>query len=87
VVVHHVQDDAEIERVRPVDERAQLVRRAVDMRWRVQADAVISPSEAPGNSAIGIISITVTPIRASSSSSRMAAGQVPSGVKVPTCIS
>ncbi len=51
------------------------------------AEVMDPQPNSPGNSATGITSSTVTPSSASSGSSRAATFQVPSGVKVPTCIS
>ena len=48
VVVDHVEDDPEAERVRAIDERPQIVRRAIEPRRRIQVDAVVAPAEAAG---------------------------------------
>src|SRR5262245_15146929 len=43
VVVDDIEDDAQPETVRRVDERSQIVGMAVVLRWRIQIDAVVSP--------------------------------------------
>jgi hypothetical protein len=70
VVVDDVENDAEAERVRAIDERAQG-RPAwpyASAPARTRGDAVVSPAERPGKSAIGIISMTGDAMRASSAS-------------------
>jgi hypothetical protein len=48
MVVDHVEDHAETERVCAVDEAAEIVRRAVEPRGREEVDAVVAPAEATG---------------------------------------
>jgi hypothetical protein len=47
VVVHHVEDHGEAVPMRAIDERAEVVRRSVQTRWRVREHAVIAPAKAP----------------------------------------
>ena len=61
MVVDDVEDDADAEPVRRIDEAAQIVRAAVEAGRREQVDAVVAPAESPGNSLTGIISISVMP--------------------------
>ena len=61
MVVDDVEDDADAEPVRRIDEAAQIVRAAVEAGRREQVDAVVAPAESPGNSSTGIISISVMP--------------------------
>ena len=46
MVVDDVQDDADPERVRAVDERPQVVGMAIEVRRRVRIDPVVAPAEA-----------------------------------------
>ena len=48
VVVDHVEDHAQAQPVRGVDEAAQIVGAAVEPRRRPQVDAVVAPAEAAG---------------------------------------
>ena len=48
MVVDHVENDAHPERVGAVDERAQVVGLAVEVRGRIEVDAVVAPAEAAG---------------------------------------
>src|SRR5690349_19914891 len=48
MVVDDVENDGEAGRVRAVDEPAEIVRRAVDVRGRVEIDAVVAPTECAG---------------------------------------
>src|SRR5262245_47655890 len=47
VVIDDIEDDADAGRVRGVDEPAEIVGLAVEMRGRVEIDAVITPTEPP----------------------------------------
>src|SRR5215475_3275378 len=46
MVVDDIEDHAEAEAVRTIDEPTQIIGRAVQVSWREQIDAVISPAEA-----------------------------------------
>ena len=89
VVVDHIEDHAQAERVRAIDEvRAS---RPARRRARVGAneiDAVVAPAEAPGEIRhrhhLEQRDAEIAPAPASCSA---AARQVPSCVKVPMCIS
>src|SRR6185369_9414691 len=48
MVVDHVENDAETERVGAVDEAAQVVRIAIEMVGSEEADAVVAPAEGAG---------------------------------------
>ena len=48
MVVDDIEDDAEAEVVRAIDEASQIVRCAVQMARRVEIDAVVAPSVAAG---------------------------------------
>ena len=85
VVVDHVEDDW-AEFVSGVDERTEVVGRAVETRRRKRNTPSYPQPKRPGNSA-GHRSTIVIPVRASSGSFVAALAQVPSGVNVPTCIS
>ena len=45
MIVDHVQDHAQAERMRAIDEAAKVVGRSIDMRGREPLDAVITPAE------------------------------------------
>jgi len=64
--------------MRTIDEVAQIIRRSVKAGGREKIDSIVAQPKFPGKSAIGIISITVIPQRASSGSCSAAACQVPS---------
>ena len=46
MVVDDVEDDADPGRVRGIDEPAEIVGLAVEMRGRIEIDAVVAPAEA-----------------------------------------
>ena len=48
VVVNHVEDHAEPQRVCPVDEPAHVVRFAIIVMWSEQVHSVVSPAERAG---------------------------------------
>jgi len=45
VVVDHVEDDHQPQRVGAIDKRPRVVRRSVEPRWCEQVDAIVAPAE------------------------------------------
>ena len=48
MIVDHVQDHAQAERVRSIDEAPKVVGRSIDMRGREPLDAIVAPAEPAG---------------------------------------
>ena len=84
MVVHDVEHHGEAAAVRLVDQAAQPVGAAVARLGGERGDAVVAPVARPGNWAIGMSSIAVTPRACNARSSGTTASNVPSDVNVPT---
>ncbi len=87
VVVDHVENHAQADRVRLIDEPAKIVRLPIQPRGREHAHAVVTPTEAAGK--IGhrqhFNRGDADPLQLRQFA--RAAANVPSGVNVPMCIS
>ena len=87
MVVDDVEDDGEPARVGGVDEAAQAVGAAVRLLRREPVDAVVAPVARAGEAGDRQDLDGGDAELDSRSSAPMAASNVPSGVKVPTCSS
>ena len=70
MIIDDVEKDPEPVIVRGVDQRLEIVGRAITAFRRERQHAVVTQLRSPGNSAIGINSIAVTPSAASCGNSR-----------------
>ena len=84
MVVDDVEDDRQAERVRAVDERAEVVGRAVQTRRRKREHAVVSPAESTGKLGDRHDLEDRDPGARQARQLLGGARQVPSRVKVPT---
>src|SRR5271154_567529 len=87
MVVDDVEDDGDPERMSAIDEKTEINRLAVEPAWGEEIDAIVSPTEPAWEFRHRQFQDRVIPSSARAGSSRAAAFQLPSGVKVPTCIS
>ena len=47
MIVNHVENHAHAQRVRTIDKGAQIIRRAIQVRWREKVHAIVPPAEFP----------------------------------------